>query len=477
MSDVRTSGWARRLGGAGLTLLLSTLFALAPALAQTDFFVIQNRWSPDDLLNVEADLPQASPVSPRAPEAQWLFEPSDEAPFFRMLNVGTGLYLQNAGGQLVVGPLGPGADPDWSLEAYPNIPDPRIQSRAGGYLHTHDGTLVVGDASPNWGDSYWRILPVSAALRSSGGIASAPGPVVIRPPRGSGYFIPVPVPLPFPVGVGPPVWPACPPGQHLSKGHCCPPFYSWSFKQQACILQAKPIACPPGQHLSQGHCCPALKFWSQAKQQCVFQVFQPIVCPKGQHLSQGHCCPALHYWNSAKKQCVLQLVKPILCPPGQSWDAKQNKCVLQVAKPILCPKGQHVSDGHCCPALQSWDAKQNKCVAAVKGPIIKDAVKAPITKDPVVKPPVLKEPTVKDPVVKAPILKSPGSNDAPVKDKVKAPVIKDAVKAPTLKEPAKAPTSAKEPSKTPAVKPLVKPPDKEVCPAGKSWNAAQKKCV
>jgi hypothetical protein len=385
MSNIMAGGRASRFGLTVLALLLAGLIVASPAIAQTDFFVIQNRWSPDDLLNLEADVPQASPASTQSPEAQWLFEPADDARYFRLLNAGTGLYLQNSNGQPVAAPLGAGTEADWSLESVPDVPDPRIQSRAGGYLHTHDGPLVIGDASPNWGESYWRIVPASVAMQPPTGVDSGPGPVVIRRPSVGTYFIPVPIPIPIPVG-GPPPFPVCPPGLHLSKGHCCPPLQSWNFMQQSCVLQIKPIACPPGQHLSQGHCCPALQWWNPAQKKCVLQIIvKPIMCPAGQHLSQGHCCPTLQSWNPVQKKCVLQIVKPVLCPAGQhlsqghccptlqSWDPAQNKCVLPVKAPIktpiikdaikvpVCPAGQHMSQGHCCPAGKNWNAAQKKC--------------------------------------------------------------------------------------------------------------------
>ncbi len=462
MSDISCGGWSRWLGRTG-ALLLAAFTAVGPALAQSDFFVIQNRWSPDDLLNVEGDVPQASPLSRRAPEAQWLFEPAEESPYFRLLNIGTGLYLQNAGGQPVAAPLGqPGIEPDWSLESVPDIPDPRIQSRAGGYLHIYDGPLVIGDASPDWGESYWRISPASDIVERPPSVASRPGPVYIRRPRTGTYYIPIPIPLPFTISVRPPPLPICPPKHHLSKGHCCPPASSWSYKQQACVLQAAPVACPKGQHLSQGHCCPALQVWNKAKQHCVLQVFQPIFCPKGQHLSQGHCCPTFQWWNAAAQKCVAQVIKPIVKDPKIPKDI----IVKDPSKDPKLPKDVIIKD-------------------PPKGPIIKDPPKGVIIKDPpkdvIVKDPpkvIVKDPpkVVKDPP-KAVIIKDPPkvTKDPPkvVKDPPKAVIIKDPPKVKVVKDP---PKVVKDPPKSTTSGGTTKSGTKVLCPSGKTWNEAQKKC-
>src|SRR5262245_19101050 len=129
---MKMSSRAARLSRSGFALLLA-LAAGGGASAQTQNVVINNDKEADRLLNVQDRAPKASPVAAQSSSAQWRLESTGEASFVRLLNVGSGLYLQNDRGQPVVGPIEAGArKADWTLEIVPGHAATRIHSRAGG---------------------------------------------------------------------------------------------------------------------------------------------------------------------------------------------------------------------------------------------------------------------------------------------------------------------------------------------------------
>jgi hypothetical protein len=340
----------------GLALLLGSLVASAGASAETEHIIIKNHKQPDRLLNMQDGAPLAAPAALQAPGAQWRLEPTGEASFVRLLNVGSGLYLQNDRGRPVAALIEPGAQKaDWTLEIVPGHPDTRIHSRAGGYLHTHYGPLAIGEASPERDASYWKIMPVGGHA----GVVSL-GPAGPRPDTGPSGSAAGPADVgtaepgggPADIGTaGPPGGPADvgtggPPGGPTDGGTTGPADPTLPTPVVGAVPGSNrppihvPTTCPASQHFTNGHCCPNLEFWNDASHKCtLLPIRTPRVCLAGQHLSNGHCCGNLQSWNTASHKCTLIPIK--------------------VTK--LCPAGQHLSGGHCCPTGQDWLPQFNDC--------------------------------------------------------------------------------------------------------------------
>src|SRR5262249_13472940 len=230
----------------GFALLLG-LAASGGAFAETQNVVINNDKEADRLLNVRDGAPKAVPVAAQSPSAQWRLGTTGEAALLRLLNVGSGLYLQTDRGRLIVGPIEAAAQKaDWTLEIVPGHAATRIHNRVGGYLHTNDGPLVVGDASPKLDASYWTIVPIAGDTDKLSLGPAGPGPdaAPVGPapsstdavPAGPGdTTLPVPVVVPVPGGNRPPIHiPTCPAGKHLSNGHCCPNLEVWNAASHTC---------------------------------------------------------------------------------------------------------------------------------------------------------------------------------------------------------------------------------------------------
>ena len=231
--------------------------------------LVQNRARPDLLLNVQGGQPLATPASRGATTAHWSIEPTGEGDFVRLRNVGTGFQLHAEGGQLQAGAAPPEwLSAQWSLEYVEGNTDARIKNRAtGGYLHNDDGPLAVGPASPQSAGSVWKLIPVGARAGE-----------VIPPPPGSGcsgkwlwrngrYVCMRTCPQGF-HPVGSTCVKNCPQGFYPKGNVCvkiCPPGY---HPVGATCVKDKP-ACPIGQHLSNGHCCPLGKNWNNALKKCV----------------------------------------------------------------------------------------------------------------------------------------------------------------------------------------------------------------
>lgn len=313
-----------RAFGRGL-LAAAALFGTASlAMAQEGLQLIQNRWTTTQYLNMQAGQPVASRVQTSSDAARWNVEQTGDANAVRLRNIASGSYLASQGGRLgaVASADNPGTV--WTLERVAGNPDVRIRSNeSGAYLHTKDGPLVLGEASPDWQQSFWKFVPVAAAARAPDAV-----PVVVPPVPRSGcaarngrwlwikgeyvcaHHCPVDTHR-----VGNQCVPNhhhhCPPGMHHVGNVCvkdCKPGFHPVGK--ICVPDKKPIVCGPGTHLHNGVCVPNKK---------------PIVCGPGKHLVNGICVP--------------------------------NKKPL----PKLCPVGQHLSQGHCCANGKNWNNAQKKC--------------------------------------------------------------------------------------------------------------------
>jgi len=281
------------------------------ATAQQGIDLIQNRWTPAQYLNVQSGRPVAGPASPTAALAQWAIEPTADGSTIRLRNVGTNLYLQANASQLLVAaaPQADGSTANWTLERVPGIPDPRIRNSAtGGYLHTKDGPLVIGEASPQWQQSFWKFIPVSGGGR----IVQAPvaDTIVPAPPPASGCK----------ASNGKWLWIK---GQFVCAHGCTPGFH---IVGNACVAN-----CGAGSHPSGGGCvknCAA--GFHPAGNTCVKN------CPVGFHPVGGLCVKT--------------------CGPG--FHPVGNKCVPNGP---ACGPGHHMSQGHCCPNGKNWNGKLKKC--------------------------------------------------------------------------------------------------------------------
>lgn len=269
-----------------MIVITALLAGTACASAQESAELIQNRWSPTQYITVQGGEPQAGAVSPNAPEARWAVERSGDA-IIRLRNVATGLYLLADGPRLRMGPV---ADADqagaWSLERIAGNPDARIRNvMTGGYLHTKDGPLMIGDASPEWQQSFWKFIPAGFAAQ------------------------PTPPPMPIDgckANFGKWLWingkyvcaKGCPIGFHQAGNACvknCPFGSHWNGA--FCVKN-----CPAGFHPVGNLCvktCPI--GFHPVGNVCVKN--QPI-CGIGFHLSLGHCCPIGKNWNPVQKKCM-----------------------------------------------------------------------------------------------------------------------------------------------------------------------------
>ena len=283
----------------GLAILAALLVAATcPATAQEAIDLIQNRWTPTEYLAVQGGQPAAGPTSPTSAAAKWAVEPGPQPNVIRLRNIASGLYLHAEGGQLQAGQVAAGSPgADWTLERVPPIPDVRIRNNAtGGYLHTHDGPLVLGDASPQWGQSFWKFIPVGGGTRVADTLLPGDNVAPPPPPPVSGCA----------ASNGKWLWIK---GQYFCAKGCTPGFH---VVGNVCVKN-----CAAGFHPVGNACvknCPA--GFHPAGNLCVKTCgpgFHPVgkicvknapLCGAGQHLSKGHCCPTGKNWNTGLKKCA-----------------------------------------------------------------------------------------------------------------------------------------------------------------------------
>ena len=252
-----------------LSATIACVASTEPVAAQTGANLVQNRAKPDLLLNVQGGQPLATPASRAATTAHWSIEPAGEAGYVRLRNVGTGFHLHAEGGRLQAGAIQPDwLSAQWSLEYVESNTDARIKNRAtGGYLHNADGPLVVGPAAADSPASVWKLIPVGARAQE----------VLPAPPRGGcsgrwhwkdGRYVCMRSCPPGYHPVGTVCYKNCPPGFH-PKGNACVKHCPVGFHPVGNTCVKNKPACPIGQHLSKGHCCPNGKNWSNALKKCV----------------------------------------------------------------------------------------------------------------------------------------------------------------------------------------------------------------
>ena len=159
----------------------------------------------------------------------------------------------------------------------------------------------------------------------------------------------------------------CPPGQHISNGHCCPNGSEWNERLGRCVPICDPATnkvqdatgnciCKEGYNLdSTGNCikCTAPKTeWNNETKVCE--------CPAGRHGPNCIQCVAPKVWNNVTGvcECPRGLHGPdcIACADPKIWNEAKQACE--------CPPDRPVDDGrgHCCPAGYKWDEDQRKCV-------------------------------------------------------------------------------------------------------------------
>lgn len=272
-----------------ITMAIAVVGASSVAGAQQSTELIQNRWTPTQYITLEASQPVAGPATMSTPAAQWSVEQTAAPNVIRLRNVGTNGYLIGEGAVLRIGPLTtpdmPGAS--WTLERVPGIPDVRLRnSDTGGYLHTKDGPLVLGDASPAWQQSFWKFIPVAAASEPVAVIPPAPKSgcaahngrwLWINGKHVCAHGCPAGTHLngnacvancaPGFHKAGNVCVKNCKPGYHPVGGLCvktCPP--AFHPVGNVCVKN-KPL-CGPGQHMSKGHCCPNGKNWNNILKKC-----------------------------------------------------------------------------------------------------------------------------------------------------------------------------------------------------------------
>ena len=280
----------------GLVLLAVTA---GLASAQQGIDLVQNRWTPSQYLTVQSDTPIAGPSSPGEALAQWAIESTPDAGAFRLRNIATNLYLQAEADRLrIAAAPEPGNDSaNWTVESVPGIPDVRIRNSAtGGYLHTKDGPLVIGEASPQWQQSFWKFIPVSGGGR------------IVQVPAGDTLVAAPPPPNPSGCQASNGKWllikgqwicaHGCTPGFHVA-GNTCVPNCAAGFHPagNGCIKN-----CPAGFQPVGGLCVKSCgPGFHPVGNKCVKN---GPACGPGLHLSLGHCCPNGKNWNNGLKKCL-----------------------------------------------------------------------------------------------------------------------------------------------------------------------------
>jgi hypothetical protein len=119
---------------------------------------IENRWKPDQQINVETGALASSPAQPGWFSADWIFEPVADGNYVRIKNRFTGAYIHQQNGRLEAGAM----QRDWQSAMWQTEPADdgfyRLKNRkTGDYLNIENGTLEVGKALPGWQSAMWKL--------------------------------------------------------------------------------------------------------------------------------------------------------------------------------------------------------------------------------------------------------------------------------------------------------------------------------
>jgi hypothetical protein len=141
------------LSGAGLWLLI-----VSNGFAQTvDYFRIQNRWKPDQYLNIEREQVESSPIEPQWYSAMWSIEGTDVG-FVRLRNRWKpNEYLHIEYGGLLSGAIQPQwYSAMWSIEtADAGFVRLRNRWKPDQFIHIEYGSVQSGPIQPQWFSAMW----------------------------------------------------------------------------------------------------------------------------------------------------------------------------------------------------------------------------------------------------------------------------------------------------------------------------------
>ena len=164
-----------------------SIFASAGAASAEDF--LQNRWKPDQYLNIERGLIESTPIQMDWWSAMWAIEPVEGLPYVRLRNRWKpDQYLHIERGPLEAGQI----SPDWWSAMWTLQPAEgnfkRIQNRwkPDIFIHIEHGSVAAGPIQPDWWSAMWAIQPAPGTA-SATATATAPAP-----PAGIGESITCP---------------------------------------------------------------------------------------------------------------------------------------------------------------------------------------------------------------------------------------------------------------------------------------------
>ena len=137
----------------------------------------------------------------------------------------------------------------------------------------------------------------------------------------------------------------------------CPPGYTYSHGDRACISTQTPI-------------CPDSYSWSAARKMCVSSLHPRPSCPQGYHLvSQGTACAPTSSGPPTKPPQQVATIPPT-CPSGYGWSASTGHCEASTSPTPSCQSGYEyqASHGRCiktqpaiCPSGFRFDAVHGVC--------------------------------------------------------------------------------------------------------------------